>query len=97
MSPEVAGTDGCETGKSGMESKYGRAMQALCRYADGTNSVTGVDTRKSLGELLQSHSFTSFKQKVFKIQTPLRRVTSWQPGTQLLFVLIYTYAQASRS
>ena len=23
--------------------------QALCRYADGTNSVTGTDTRKSLG------------------------------------------------
>ncbi|KAK9831958.1 hypothetical protein WJX81_002926 [Elliptochloris bilobata] len=22
---------------------------ALCRYADGTNSVTGTDTRKSLG------------------------------------------------
>lgn len=27
-------------------------MQALCRYADGTNTETGVETRKSLGEQL---------------------------------------------
>ena len=26
-----------------------RAAQKLCRYASGTNSVTGVETRSSLG------------------------------------------------
>lgn len=91
MSPEVARTDGCETGKSGTSSDYAHAMQALCRYADGTNSVTGVDTRKSLGELSQPLSFLALQD-----QDASRQTTLLQPGTQLPFVVRTIYAQASR-
>ena len=35
-------------------------VQALCRYAEGTNSVTGVETRKSLGEKLPEMMHPTF-------------------------------------